>query len=755
VSNDALLARFFTSAVERLNGMGELVSAIGGDRTAEVMRTLGRDLHTLKGEARLLGVAVVEQLAHDAEDALLGHQRGGCLGPGTQELLFEAIDTIFVCVQSLAGQKPIDDEAVTLVTAKLKQAATLGGKTSAKAALVPERAESREVEGKVAAPAPEQSTNASPAVKAATAGEAPDTTAKVAGAGEEAGPSSSLEASRKRFMQVPAEMLERIGELVTNVSGSLVRSRGYLRQLNDEANRLADAVRNLDFTQQTVSASLLRQTSNRLVDLVRRFSDDVFATGLSYEELSEAVRASRLQPFRVVTANYATFVRGAARELDKRIKLDLVGMDVRVEQRVLDEVAEPCVHLLRNSIVHGIESPQERLDAGKPAVGTIRVSAAQEGDSVRLEFADDGRGLDLERIARRAVTMGLVEAKVAAGMSTQELANLAFAPGLSTVTEVSELAGRGVGLDVVRQTIDAVGGAVHLETQRGHGTRFVLQVPVSLSIVRAMLVEASDCRFAVPNGAVAEVYWLSTKDIRHEAGRELTLYRGRLLPLIRLREVLGVKGIRDIFANKVSVLVLRSGDKLAGFVVDRCLGEREIVARPFGQFLGRPKAASGVTILEDGSLVLILHPAGLMRLGDEEHGRTPLHAGGQLKQGTRRQILYAEDSLITREYAASVLRAQGFEVTEVNDGIEALAALEHGHFDVLLTDLQMPRLDGFKLTAAVRRDPKLLNLPIVVLSTVEAPETKRMALHAGADAYLVKSQFGVESLMSTLTQVLG
>lgn len=518
MSNDALLAKFFASAIGRLNGMGELISAIGSDRTAEIIRTLGRDLHTLKGEARLLGVACIEQLAHDTEDGLLGHQRAGCLGPSTQDLLFEAVDTIFACVQSLADKKPLDDDTIAAVTLKLKQAATLSA-APAQAATSIKQDKPREATDYAAAPGQQEPANSAAPTNPVAADEVAATEAKTSGPAD-VGPSLSAEASRRQFLQVPAEMLERIGELVINVSGSLVRSRVYLRQLNEVANQLVDAVRTVDSAHEATSAALLRQTSSHLVDLLRRFSDDVFATGLNYEELSEAVRASRLQPFRVVTANYATFVRSAARELGKKVTLDLSGLDVRVEQRVLDEVAEPCLHLLRNAIVHGIELPQERVEAGKPELGTISVSASQEGDSVRLEFADDGRGLDVERITRRAVAMGLVEAQATGSMRSQDLVNFAFAPGLSTASEVSELAGRGVGLDVVRQTIDDVGGSVHLETQRGKGTRFVLQVPVSLSIVRAMLVQASDCRFAVPNTAVAEVYWLPTKEIRHEAGRE-------------------------------------------------------------------------------------------------------------------------------------------------------------------------------------------------------------------------------------------
>jgi chemotaxis protein histidine kinase CheA/CheY-like chemotaxis protein len=409
--------------------------------------------------------------------------------------------------------------------------------------------------------------------------------------------------------------------------------------------------------------------------------------------------------------------------------------------------------LLRNAIVHGIESPEERKRSSKREEGLISIQARQDGELVRIEFSDDGRGVDVDRVRRRAIAMGTIDEEHAARLDPAELARLVFTSGLSTAATTTELAGRGVGLDVVSSVIDRMGGTVTLETITGVGTKFVLQVPVSLSLTRALFLEAADQVFAVPNAAVVEVYRLPVREIRTIEGRETTTFRGKLLPLVRLREALGLKGIKDIFVNKVGVVVLRSGEDMAGFLVDNLIGEREIVARPFGAYLGRAHMVSGVTLMENGDVVLILHPPDLLR-SLHETKRQRGHGGEARGDGSERRILYAEDSIITREYAAGVLRSRGFHVVEASDGVEAFERLQAERFDLLLTDLQMPRMDGFKLCAQVRRDPQLRNLPIVVMSTLDTPETKRMALDAGADAYLVKSGFAADTLVATIGHVI-
>lgn len=756
----ALVGRFLSTAGERLTQVGEVLSTLRtAPDKADVVKRLGRDLHTLKGESRLLGLSEIERITHASEDMLFSHQRADKLSEQTEALLYEAIDTIFVCVQARSDGAPIPEADVEEVVKRLRAAVIEDGEgASSKARLRPGAAPT-------ATPAPPEAQLAPPEqhvepaqAAAADTGAAPDAKGK---GGEAA----------SRTMHVSIELLDRVTDLVSNISGALVRNRQYLSEAVEQLDKIKDHVKQGEVQLKAQahraaageegarethlgSAKELAALLGTLTDTLREFREHHFRLDLSFSELTEKVRESRLQALRTIFVTYPPFVRGAARQEGKRIRVEISGDELGVDQRVLDEIAEPCLHLLRNSVAHGIESPDDRRAAGKPEEGCIRINARQDGELVRIEFADDGRGIDVDRVRRRAMAMGVISEEQAERMDDGELAKLVFTPGLSTAATTTELAGRGVGLDVVAAVIDRMGGTVGVETIPGKGTKFILMVPVSLSLTRALLLQASDSVFAIPNAAVVEVFRLSVKEIRNVEGRETTMYRGKLMPLVRLREALGLKGIKDIFVNKVGVVVLRAGDEMAGFVVDNLVGEREIVARPFGAFVGRSFMASGVTLMENGDVVLILHAPDLLRSIHETKARRGSGGAATRSDGSERRILYAEDSIITREYAAGVMRSRGFHVVEASDGQEALELLGKERFDLLLTDLQMPRLDGFKLCAAVRKDARIRNLPIIVMSTLDTPETKRMALDAGADAYLIKSNFAADVLVSTIQQVI-
>ncbi len=731
----ALVKRFLASAEDRITGMGEVLNglATASDRVDRIKR-LGRDLHTLKGESRMLGLPEFERIAHAAEDMLFSHAKADRISDETEQLLFEAIDTIFACVQSRLADEKAPKSGIERIIGRLGNA-VLGEDDEPKSA---------------------------PAEPGAVAGEEDDSDSQI----DTAAPTMV----GKQIVHIGSELLDRMTDLVSNVSGGLVRNRQYLGRLVDVTEELGEWVQKIKASNGRGAHKPADADSDdgngdgnfasadasvaELTDLLREFRENDFRLALTYSELSDRVREARLQPLRSILVQYPPFVRSAAREVGKRIRVELVDSDLMVDQRVLEELSEPCIHLLRNSVIHGIEDPEERRRQGKPEEGVITIAARADGDLINIEFSDDGAGIDMQRVTRRALAMGLVESDALERMSSREKARLVFSSGLSTALQTTEMAGRGVGLDAVSTTIDRMGGTIRVETSRGLGTRFILQVPVSLSLTRVLLLEAGGQVLAIPNAAVVEVYRLAVKEIETVEGHEVTRYRGRLLPLVRLREALGLKGIKDIFVNKVGVVIMRAGEDHAGFVIDDFLGEREIVVRPFGPFLGRSFMVSGSTIMENGDVVIILHAPDLLRSVRERTGSSVRAQGATTSEGHERRILFVEDSVITREYVAGVLRGQGNYVAEASDGIEALELLDKESFDLVLTDLQMPRMDGFKLTAAIRKDPRIRHLPVIVLSTIETPETKRMALDAGADTYLVKSQFAADSLALAVQQVI-
>lgn len=740
-ASDSLIQKFLSSAGDRLTAFGEALGTLrSAADTDEVVKRLARDLHTYKGESRLLGLDEIERLTHAAEDMLFSHHQAKRISDETEMLLFEAIDLIFVCVQSRLDGLDLPSSEIDELVDRLR-GAVLAQSNDAPSRPEPKRSrapEPREVVAEEAAPKSE-----SPSTSRTPEGRTPE----------------GRTPTGRRVLQVELDRLDSITDLVSNVAGALVRNRQLLATLQETTRELREYISSTDedLSDDASRVNLTTDTQlNGLVEMLseslREFREHHFRLDLSYSELAEDVRESRLQPLRTIFVHYAPFVRSVARREGKEIELEITGDGIGVDQQVLDRIAEPGMHLLRNAIVHGIETAEERREAGKSPTGTIRISARQDGEFIRLEFADDGRGIDVERVRRRALNLGLIDDAHAERFSLADATDLIFTSGLSTAVTADELAGRGVGLDVVASVVESTGGALSVESIPGKGSKFVIVVPLSLSLTRALLFQASDQLFAVPSSAVVEMFRLSVREIRSVEGRETCEYRGQILPLVRLREALGLRGIRDIFVNKVGVIVLRAGTNQTGFVVDNFIGERELVVRPFGAFIGRPPMASGVTPLEDGTVVVMLHAGDLLRSAESgDHRRVRVQTARV--SGEERRILYAEDSVITRDYTAGVLRSRGYDVTEVSDGQEAWERMNTEPFDLLLTDIQMPRLDGFKLCARIRASEAHKNLPIVVMSTLDTPEPKRMAMDAGADAYLVKSAFAADVLVATIEQV--
>ncbi len=722
-----LLQRFLASLPERLTAIGEISARLASaEERGEVVKKLGRDLHTLKGESRLLGLAEIESIAHACEDLLHSHHRAGRISEETERLLYLGLDVIFNCAESRAGGGAPDDGEVSGVVSRLRE--------------------------NVLGPA----RDAEPPLPA------------VAVAAEETVP-VAVARTDDRVVSVPLTALDRLTDLASELSGATVRNAqlvapldhiaGELRRLARETMAAPSPAPSLPVSANGGNGSgrggRLGELVEELRGVVREVRENGFRLSNTSGELTDSIRDSRLHPLREIFARYPSFVRQVAKETDRRIRMEMRGQGVAVDQRVLDAIAEPCLHLLRNAVAHGIESPAERRAAGKPEEGTVTIEAHQEGELVRVDFRDDGRGIDTDAVRQQALKLGVVSRAQDATLGPDEIARLVFTPGLTTADRAGKLAGRGVGLDVVRDVVEGMGGSCTVESTPGRGACFSLQLPVSLSLMRALLVESCDQVFAVPNAAVVDVYWVPLSEIRSIDGREATNFRGRLLPLVRLRQALGLTGIKDIFLNKVGVVVLRAADQLVGLIVDGFAGEREVVAQPFPAFLGRPAMVSGVTLTEAGQVVLILHAPDLLGRVFHAVGHAPSESTDAKEREGQRRILYVEDSFITREYATGVLRSHGYQVAEASDGLEAQELMKRQTFDLVLTDLQMPRLDGFKLTAAIRQDPATRSTPVVVLSTLDTPEARNLALAAGADTYLVKSRFSAELLIETVRQALG
>jgi two-component system, chemotaxis family, sensor histidine kinase and response regulator WspE len=414
--------------------------------------------------------------------------------------------------------------------------------------------------------------------------------------------------------------------------------------------------------------------------------------------------------------------------------------------------------LLRNALDHGIESPEERLAAGKPAEAVLRIEARHNAGRLQVTVADDGRGIDLERLRAAVIERKLSNAETAAKLNDTELLEFLFLPGFSLKEAVTDISGRGVGLDVVQSVLKQIRGTVRIATRRGQGTRFQMELPLTLSVARTLLVEVGAEAYAVPLAYIRRALKLAQGDIELLEGRAHFNLDGRSVGLVAAHQLLGVAPPQAA-DDPLAVIVLGDATHIYGLIVDRFLGERELVVQTLDARLGKIKDIAAGALMEDGSPALILDVEDVIR-SIEKLARTGSLSGvardaSDAGQAKRKRVLVVEDSFTVRELERKLLVNSGFEVEVAVDGVDGWNAVRTGHFDLVITDVDMPRMDGIELVTLIKKDPHVKSLPVMIVSYKDRPEDRRRGLDAGADYYLAKGSFHDETLLNAVVDLIG
>jgi two-component system chemotaxis sensor kinase CheA/two-component system sensor histidine kinase and response regulator WspE len=468
-----------------------------------------------------------------------------------------------------------------------------------------------------------------------------------------------------------------------------------------------------------------------------------------FGQLAERIGAARLIPLSGVLAGFPRAARDMAREQGKEVECTVKGAETGVDKAILLSLNDPLVHLVRNSVDHGIELPDERVRSGKPRAGKVVITARTDGDLLAVTVEDDGRGIDPAAVRAAALRNGMLADQQAAGLSTRAAMDLIFLPGFTTREHAGETSGRGVGLDVVRRKVTALGGSVAVESEPGKGARFTLRMPQSLSLMKVLLVRIDEDVYGLPATDVDSVGRLEPKDITEVAGIRAVRYRKRLLPVVALGPLLSLNG--GPRSNRPLVAYVWHGSEGAAVVVDGLHGEREVAVKAPGAFLKGIRFLTGAAALEDGRVALLLSTPDIVAAA--RRVASPVVPRGRDRR--RLRILLVDDSAIAREAEAALLRSLGHDVEEAVDGEEGWAKLQTGQYHLLVTDVQMPGLDGIDLTRRIKATPRFIKLPIVILSSLSAPEERRRGVDAGADAYLVKGELDAENLAATMERLCG
>ena len=726
-----------------------------GDTPADQLEQCMRAAHSLKGAARIVDLAIGVRLAHAMEDCFVAAQQGRVtLGHDQVDVLLKATD-VMARVADIgepgdgSGPGPNDVEACLAALARV-----LAGTHEAAPTASPE------VRPRPVLP-----------IEPAIAREQPPADPATPPA-DGVAPPADTEAS-DRVLRVTAEHLNRLLGLtaeslvdsrwITSFAQSLSRLKRMHRECADLVDRLRDALpghaldEQSENTLEQLHGTVLqcsRFLSQRLVELE---AFDTRSLSLSHRMYDQAL-ACRMRPFADGIQAFPRLVRDLAHSLGKRVRLDVTGESTQVDRDILMRLEAPLGHLLRNAVDHGIESPDHRLTAGKSAEGTVRLEARHSAGTLQVIVADDGGGVDVERLRAAVVERGLINRDAAERLSEAELYQFLFLPGFSMKGRVTDISGRGVGLDVVQDMVKRVRGTVRVTSQVGGGTRFLLQLPVTLSVVRTLLADIGGEPYAFPLGAILRTLKVPRDTIELLEGRQHIDFDGRRIGLVPAQQLLGV-GDGAPAAGTLAVIVLGDQSAAYGVVVDRFLGERELVVQPLDPRLGKIKDIAAGALMEDGSPVLIVDPEDLIRSMDRlvSAGR-PNRVGHGTAVGheTRhKRVLVVDDSFTVRELERKLLASRGYEVEIAVDGMDGWNALRAGHFDLVVTDIDMPRMDGIELVSLVNQDDRLKSVPVVVVSYKDREEDRRRGLDAGAAAYLTKSSFHDETLCQTVVDLIG
>lgn len=749
----SLLSKFVEVTQDRLQaiqlGILELEKP-GSDKAAE---EVARDLHTMKGESRMLGLAAIGQLAHAAEDLLKAQRDGKIDVRAATDHLLHACDAIADLLEDLDAAKD-GNEASQDMAQRLSQASGVElpplrpGASKGTGGTAPRR--------KPQAPAaPLQSAPPVPApVTTAPAGPRPSAPAA---------PAEPERADRgvqvDRSIRVNVETLDALGLLAGDLLVESARAglRGEELQgiferfsrLGDGLLRLADAS-HLDpdnrrlLNRAESDLHLLRDDAFRFV---RGHSDGLNTLHNNLTQLADHVAEARLVPLSSVFEAFPRAVRELANAQGKRIELLVENTNAGVDRSMVSDVRDALVHLIRNAVDHGIESPDARSTLGKSEQGHVHLRARADGDLLAVQVEDDGRGIDPERLKQVAVQRRVLTEAQAAALSEREAMELIFKAGFSTKEEVSEVSGRGVGMDVVRRKVEALGGSVAVTSRIGRSTTISLRLPQSLALMRVLLVRMGDDVYGMPAADVEAVARFRPEDRLEVMGTLAVMHRGRPVTMAALGPLLGLNGGPRF--DRPPCVVVRHGEDRAALVVDGFVDEREVAVKPVGgDFLKGAPFVAGSAALEDGRMAVLLHVPDIM--AEVRKMSRPVTEAPTTK---RLRVLLVDDSPIARATESALVRALGHTVEEANDGEDGWSRLQSGTYDLILTDVQMPRLDGFALTRRIKQTPEMARIPVVILSSLASPEDKRRGLDAGADAYLIKGELGVESLALTIDRL--
>ncbi len=729
----------------------------------ELLEEILRSAHTLKGSAKMIDLNDIGEIAHYMEDILRKvSDKKLVLTSNIVDVLFEGTESIKILLDGISMDNPpeVDVKGIVkrLIEAtnaddmekkeeKGKIDTLLSSKTPTDKKL-PEIIEKEEIKSETAILSESKSTTPTESTIPAKEEEISKPKLEKTLSTEE---TKEIHKAHKVSETIRVEvnkldkLLNLVNELMIN-KFKLIDQAEFFKALLDKIDVIT-MQKNTSFEK-----DFLEELNNNINNFSDDFSDTIISLELISNELQDQTREIRMLPISTILDEFKHLVRNLARELGKEIKFNIIGEETEIDKRMLEEIKPSLLHIIRNAIDHGIELPEEREQRGKPRQGLLEIKVFRSGSNITIEIYDDGKGLDTEQIKQKAIERGIIYPNEALSMDDNDLRYLIFHSGFSTSEIITDISGRGVGMDVVKTNIEKIKGSVTLESEVNKYTRLSLELPLTLSSLWALLVRSANNVFALPLSFVEETSKIYIEDITSEGMEQVINVKGMPVPLVFLEDLLEIGNRYKIEKGKMPIVIITSRGKKLALAVDTCIKEQEVVIKSLGNFLKSVKNVSGCTILGNGNPAMILN---VYDLFESARTKSRRHKFEKEKEDIiRKKILVVDDSLITRTMEQNILIAANYNVETAEDGQTAWEMAQHNKYDLIVTDIEMPNMDGFELTEKLKQTERYSDIPIIIVTSRASNEDKSRGIEVGAQGYIVKGTFEQGNLLRVVKALI-
>lgn len=778
------IGRFAQEANEHIAKLNEgLLALEKGSDDEEVLNQVFRSAHTIKGSSRILSLNEITEVAHKLEDILDGF-RAKEIEPSKAlyNVLFKAVDVVGSLVEQIQSDQEIDID-VSIICNELDRA--VKGEVEepeppkvepAKTAPVTETKQDAAVETAPEKPAvsEEPQSKETPQPEAS-----PKTPLKIPAEAIDPETIPRPEASPQAPKKAPAAVVKpkseetiriHTGKLDETIKlmGEMVSSQNQMRetlsdlkeieQLAQKHLMLASKVekdelssgngQNSDFFNST---QLLHSKIKQLDTITK---DILNLQSLLNVELREKVLNMRMLPIWTVLDSFPRLVRDISASFGKNIDFIIEGGETELDKKIIEQIGDPLLHMIRNSVDHGIESPEERLKAGKPEMATLRISASYEGGNMLIEVSDDGAGIPIEKIREKALQRKLFDEAKLKNMPEAEIIDLIFRPGFSTSPIITDISGRGVGMDVVRKNIvEQLKGSIQVQTAEGKGTVFSIRLPLTLAVMRVLTFTILDSQFAIAVNYVKEILKVPKSEIIEVVDKKAIRVREQIIPIVDLENILDLPEGNKTDSKDVLVVLVAWGSETLGLVINSLISEEDVEIKPMPSHMKSIELVAGATLTGKNEIILLLHVPRVFVLAKEVKERKRLGLAPE-EEKKAKTILVVDDSINTREIEKSILESYGYKVDIASDGVDGFEKAMEFQYDLIVSDIEMPRMDGFSLIEKLRKESEYKHIPIIIVSSRDKEEDKKRGIQVGADAYIIKGSFDQSNLLNTVQNLV-